>query len=441
MKKYIILLLFVFLSVSCTISNNNNNNKDDDKLFWINCIKKIYNKENFDSIYASKDHKNVLTEKKIDNHIITVKANWTKVWNYFDVANFRFSNNNSYLFLAKKDNFKDVIVKDWIESKEYEEIDKFYNNITFINDWNDYIFIAKKENWKYIVVNNSEESNEYNKITYLVSDYQNYWFWYIWKTNQKKYEVIINWEVKHTHNSEIRNLKISNKWENYYYTIKKDKWLELYKNWSIIERYAYIDYIHSSNNYDTYFVRWDKYWFIGYLKNGNYVVIKDDKRSKEYSKITNLTTNNDWSEYMYIAEKEKDKNIVITNWKESEEYFSVYNMTTSNDWKIFWYTAKKDKKWKNISLIIDWKKIQDFDASNIFELLLIDENNYFFEALMYHFNKKRILEGFDSSLIYNWKIQKGIHLNNGINYLNKENSVSFININNNEFETYLCNLN
>ena len=62
-----------------------------------------------------------------------------------------------YSFKAEKENWKRIVVNNWVESEEYDNILDFQ----YSPDWKNLAFIAKKENWKYVIVNNLVESPEY----------------------------------------------------------------------------------------------------------------------------------------------------------------------------------------------------------------------------------------------------------------------------------------
>ena len=75
-----------------------------------------------------------------------------KIYKYIDTLSI-LPDGKSFAFIAEKKNGKYVLVKDWIESGEYDEI----RNFKCSPDWKSYTFEAKK-NWEQIIVKDWIES-------------------------------------------------------------------------------------------------------------------------------------------------------------------------------------------------------------------------------------------------------------------------------------------
>ena len=351
-----------------------------------------------------------------------------KVWYWFihDIKHSSDWKNYAFKWGKTWDNSKQVVVINWLESKEYAYI----KNLTCSKNLESCAFVANKNSndWKYILVKDWVESEEYNydikKLKYS-PDWVSFWYTITkWINDYEAYEVIIKDWVEIDDYESSNNLQYSKNGKDYYF-VWKNNWKDvIVKNWIEIYKYDSISSIISSDNLDNFLFVAGKNW--------KYIVVNNWIESKEYKDIGNLIKSTDWSSYSFQTKKDW-KNLIVKDWIESNLYDEI-----SEDYKnYYWYlwdtnillfSAKKDWKWVfstdlNESKEYDW--ITNMIFSNKTESVSYvaydrdDNENYTYYVIkdwknIATYDFSWILNHWISSLIYSidwkkitYKVRKG----------------------------------
>jgi len=258
---------------------------NDDKNVYINNGKKYYNIKIFEQW------------KIVNLKNIWPRAIWSKE------AFFKSKNNNSFAYVITNENWKDIIIKDWIQL--WWE----YNNITKI--------LFNKKNELYYVVKNIYWKEE------LYKD---------WVKISNEYDTIIKWDI------------------SWVWILVKDNWLlKFIKDWK--ETILW--------NYDTgYYINTWKYVAFVAINNWKYTLIRGNFKTREYDKILNYIISKNWDNIAFNV-KVNWNAIVVENWKESKEYWYISHMVYSPDSKNIIFTAL-DKNEKFIIVVDSFKEIEKF---------------------------------------------------------------------------------
>lgn len=327
----------------------------------------------------------------------SIIKDWIESKKYEDILNIKYSKNwKNYSFIAKK-GWKDIFVKDWVEGEKYDTIYDF----DVSSDWEKYIFSAVKD-WKNIIVINWFESEAYDMVYDLdISEYLDNYTFNTYIVRKKDFYLLIkDWAEQ----------KIIQEKDNKY----------IYSFWKQKLEYDYIDSIR--------LIQWGKSFVFVAKKGEKYVVVKDWIEIGSYDNIVNNMSNNimsnfdislDKSSFSFIAQKDK-KQVLVKDWVESEEYDKINNLIINSGINIpvntvnhicYWYLddsknylfkAEVDWKWLVVN---DWIESEKYDK--------ISDINCFENTKSYSYIAEK---NWNNELVNSWiKINKEIK--NNINYL------------------------
>ena len=173
---------------------------------------------------------------------IEVTIDWKVIWKYFDVKGFYYSNDKQKVwFKWLKWWDKWVVVNDWVESKEYDEI-------TFMEYRNDELSYSAKLEWAWIFNNAGVEKK------YKIKEVEDFFYY-----DDKKYLVllwdktieIVKWDIEYwpftkfyisspTEEWHIPNYFFWNNSSDFYFITQNDSWEALYKNWILLWYYDWV---------------------------------------------------------------------------------------------------------------------------------------------------------------------------------------------------------
>jgi len=133
----------------------------------------------------------------------------------------------SFAYVAKKDNWKKAIIKDWKELWEYEDISDFQ----YSPDSKSFAYVVEKDNWKEAMIKDDKELWEYafvfcdfkyspNSKSFAYTIKKDDWNYAIIKDWKELWEYSIIWSFKYSEDSKNILLKVTENWE----TIKKTLW-------------------------------------------------------------------------------------------------------------------------------------------------------------------------------------------------------------------------
>jgi len=379
------------------------------------------------SFTAEKDWKEVLvtnwveTDKRIFNIPMckeevlkttkTFRLDWKSITNfgskvilesdknkYKNFWNIQLSPNwKNIIYTAQKNNWKWIIVNNWIESSEYNSI----NDVKFSSDSKNIAFISEKENWKKVVVKNWVEWNEYggwNDYIWIDSlmfspDWKSL-FYRIYKNNKQiivkdwiesqEYDYI-DFEYPHTIQFDSNG--------NYYLFATKGRNNVLVKNWT--EIYTWASYPIFSQNWNNYIFSFYKNWKTVFVKN--WVELNKYDDWKDYIWIDSLTLSQDWKSFSYVvseidSSEKKWNRFVIKDWVKWKWYTWIKSLTYSPDWKTFVYLWFKENEWRWV-IIKNWIEIdhKNYWIADRFKFSP-DSKNLFYE----------IQRNWESFLYKNW---------------------------------------
>jgi len=328
-----------------------------------------------------------------------------------NATNFIYSSDwKNTFYILTKDNGKQVLVKDWIEGREYDNI---ISNLTYLIGSNSIFYIAKKDNGKQVLVKGWVESKEYDNIPDLYIKYSEDGknFAYIWINWDNSSVLVKDWVENDKYNF-ITDIKYSPNYNSFAYIAKKNNEKQvLVKDWVESKEYEHIyEFIYSSDSehfafktLDTLIVDWiennnpykikdfDFFYnpeiFRNYLDNltGNVThnrsyIYSTDKKSSAYVDFAKWNIVKDWvpikDAYFYINEKMYIPNtnsivLVINNgdntysilkdWikmKKYSKYNYINNVLFSSDGNSMAFTST-DKNW-NFIVVKDWLESEWF---------------------------------------------------------------------------------
>lgn len=219
----------------------------------------------------------IFVAKKSDKYVVVKE--WKEIWSYDNIiynmnnnvmSNFDISGDkNSFTFIATKDK-KQILIKDWFESEKYDKINnliinsginipiKTVNHICYwyLDNAKSYIFKAFID-WKQIVVKDWIESEKYDKISDIFCFNNNYSY-----VAEKEWKNVL-----------INNWNIINEW------IKKSinylDWKDyIFNDW--FGSYLFIDWLKSKKylkiSWFKYFTQWNWFSFVAKFRSGEKVI-------------------------------------------------------------------------------------------------------------------------------------------------------------------------
>jgi len=407
-------------------------------------------------------------------------------------------NNSDYkAYILEKENWNKTIYYNWWESEEYKNIS--IENLFLTKKWT-IIFVAQKNNWKYVLIKDDKEiinyeDNEFwwnyksnycadykynidwDKLIYsyknednlcnVIYDWKKVWegYKYVWNlkisNNWTSYAfqwnsfVIKDW-IKSEEYEEMRYLTYSKDWKHFSYLITNNQKMFIVLDWKELEKYSNI----------SYFIFWNNSSNLIYsIQNNNKIVLlKNWENIWEYNNIKYI-----WDIFMkknnilFTAKKTNWKDILVKNWKilleadtifthDNSEWGDNYYFTVKDEWKrfiiindkkiiidkkyylwwfIYWkdeyvYKLEEKESWKMSLYWINWKKSKNYDL--IWNIIFSKNDDLFY----YAFDWK------NTYIVKNWKEFK---LNFSYNSLQKNNSNwinLYKNINNKKY-LYSCN--
>lgn len=306
------------------------------------------------------------------------------------ISNLVYSPNwKSFAFVAKKENRKNIIVKDWIEIDEYD----FVSNPMYIWNGDTFAFMvsSRKDRWYFMVVDGVEGdtyrfidiisySSSEDSIAYRVNkggkfvivkdwveidEYDNVSepryskdgkiFAFIWEKNGKK--ILIKNGIEIHDYETIWWLKATKNDGWYIFRAEKDGEEVLVIDW--IER----NLKEYSSWKAAYFLDNGKYWDIFKEKKGDkWVVVQNGVESNEYDRIRESYHSLDGENFIFAAAR-GDKIIFIKNGIELQEYDYelISSITFSPNGESYAFTAKKWDKWV---MIKDGIESNEYDGIN-----------------------------------------------------------------------------
>lgn len=306
----------------------------------------------YNSIYSltySPDWKSFAFKNEKDWKFSIIK-DWIEWKKYDKIEKIKYSNNWKIAYIASNEWFH-YVIKDWIEIYKSE----FYLwNLQYSPNWKSIAFNVKK-NWNWwIIIKDWIEINKYEKSYNSAwgNMYSLDWKHYAFSAEKKWKKIIVkDWIEINKYFFQWYPL-FSPSWKEFVF-IAKNKWKYfIVINWKEWKKYTSritdIPYFIDSNNY---LLHLEENWKTFVEKNG----IKSDKY--DYWYIQNLTYSKDWKNYAYETINSLWNFVVIKNWKEINKYKESLKPMFSSDWESFSFNVHKD--WKNI-LIKDWKEINKY---------------------------------------------------------------------------------
>lgn len=311
--------------------------------------------DNISDIIFSDDWKNVIYYTE-DNWTIlkSLFKDWEKIWSKYEriwkyerIGDVTFSGDwKHYAFIAEKENWNRVVVKDWEELWwEYEKIDY----ITLSKDWKHYAFVGKKWYFQYVIVKDGEElGRKYEKISNITfsDDWKHYAFAGKKEMFNWNYVVIKDGKELWWEYEDIDDIIFSDDWENIVliekrnYGLKKvliKDWRQLWREYKGISDIIFLD-------------DWKSVVFKGKKENWQEVVVKDGEELwGEYSEIKNITFSEDWKNVVFSAEIFDWNDIVV---KDGEEIWELWKVAVFNNWSIASLIVENEKEY----VVIDDKK-------------------------------------------------------------------------------------
>jgi len=304
-------------------------------------LKKNYD---FDIIYRNTDWKFifVIKNKNEEKFLITNnKKNWP--YKYIELVDHSLKSNKT-VFKWKKENWKQVIIFNWKESKEYDEV-YVYGNVDdsaweFYTDWLKYTYVA------------STKWTAWISVSVLIED------WVEWKL----YPNISNkpW---------IDNLTYSTDWKVFAYTLKRENWVIVEQNW-----------IKSNIYKDVWIVTYDKekesFWLFAKKQNLEWTYVENFKEIWKYKGYYDTYLSKDKTKFYFTDEE----NNLVENWKIIwTNIISYFSLNEKHFIYSKWVIDPNNKDiYSSFELHIDWKPFRTFKEMN---LIWLDEKWNFFSFL------------------------------------------------------------
>lgn len=265
--------------------------------------------------------------------------------------NFGFSSNwQHYFYYLPKSNKKVVMVKNWIEGKEYDNIwwwPKFSNN-------NDLVYLAYEydDEWKpdiFFVKNDVEIRWDENNASDVFFSPDGKKIVYMFFGSGSKYFAIENSvEYEKFYTDEFLILKYSNDSKHLYYLNKKANWkMWLIRDWVEIKEAKNMAWVRDGIKYIASKDNW-KCW-----------IFEDEKELLEFEvpeaytlKERAVAISPDNKNIAFVAKKDWKK-VLFENWIPWKEYYGIFNLMYSPDSKRFAYTASNNLGWEWDIIVLD----------------------------------------------------------------------------------------
>lgn len=209
---------------------------------WIKNNKYYY----FDWLTYSPDWKSFSYIATLGNSVnwkkIVVK-DWIEWMPYNNIRNLIYSPDSNHYAYISSSQWIDKIIKDWSELEIYNNKYSDIQNLKFSADSKEIYFSAKKNyNNKYVFINNWVESPEYDNIEKVI--YSSNWTDYalVIKNNYNNSSSVVNsnWIIWTEYNS-IISIKYSNDWANLAYlrrnNDRRNWWISFIVNWKELKKY------------------------------------------------------------------------------------------------------------------------------------------------------------------------------------------------------------
>jgi len=254
------------------------------------------------NVYINNGKKYYNIKKFVEWKKINVKNIWPS-WVGTNKISSKSKDNKSFSYVITKDNWKDIIIKDWIQLWwEYNNVVKIQFNSKY-----ELYYIVKNIYWK-------EE---------LYKD---------WVKISNGYDSIIKWDIA------------------WVWILVKDNWvIKFIQDWNETTLW----------NYDTaYYINTWKYIAFVAIKNWKYTLIRWGFKTREYDEIINYIISKNWENIAFSVKVNWDS-IVVENWRESNAYWYISYMAYSPDSKTLVFAAL-DKAEQFIIIVDKFKEIEKF---------------------------------------------------------------------------------
>jgi len=316
-------------------------------------LTKTWNEVVYYNWKISKEYKNICDGRYKYDKDNAFKADFYKREDIFSRVS---ANKEDIIFCAKKLNWKNVIVKNFVEWPEFDFRD--LNEYKFFNNNSDIIYVIENKDWsesiyindKFIYKRNNKLNNEL-----VVSDN---WIYIIWDRD-KDWKVILNynWKIIKTNFFNIDKILISKEWDYFWGLIssKKDwQYNKLMKNWKII-----LDLTKFLKDWLYWFRISEEWKLYGYIlqDDKSYLIIDNNlieikkwlSLKAELGIISNIINYWNWKFFWILIEKNWEKKVLYIydsktdKIRYSKKYLFIYNLSYIN-WYLFfnWWTENNN---------------------------------------------------------------------------------------------------
>jgi len=298
----------------------------------------------FDMIYKNTDSNFifVIKNKKKEKFLI---QNSKKYWPYIDIwlADHSLKSSKT-VFHWIKENWKEVVIFDWNESKEY---DKIYLSSVFDDS-----------TWEF--------NNDGKKYSYVVSN-----IWSAWISVSLLIKDWVEWKLypNISYKPWIDELTYSLDWKVFAYILVRD-------NWVIVEQNLKQSNLYKEVKIVTYDEKTKSFWLFAQKQNWKWTYVDNFKEVWEYKSYYNTYLSKDRTKFYFTDEK----NNLIENWKVIwNNIINYYWLDKGHFLYNKWIIDSNNKDvYNSFELYLDWKLFKKFKK---IDLIWLDEKWEFFSFL------------------------------------------------------------
>jgi len=294
----------------------------------------------------------------------------------------------SNYYISTKDNGKQVVVKDWVEGKEYASIS--IHDIKYSPDSKSFLYVAKKDNSKWVLVKDWIEGKEYSDIMESIYSPDSKSFAYIATKDDGKQVLVKDWIEGKEYKFLIYSIRSIYYHKSIDYFKGSLKYILVGKN-KEYNKVEELQYLPDSKSFS----------YIAKQDNGKIVLVKDWVESKEYIGLAYWKYSSDSKSSTYILEKDNGKMVLIKDWVESEEYIGIHGLTYTSNSNIL-YIARKGNNDYLIKKICNLNsKIQK--NSNLQSKRVLQTNTLQINKTVPQFFKQLILSKKNLNKTFKWR--------------------------------------